>query len=54
MDILPDELTAYIQAFKSHSSVGGAVLPVLPTEPAGLEPPQNENEIKEDAHEEKE
>ena len=49
MAILPDELTAYIKAFKAQSG-GGALLPTMP--PTGIESPQNENE--EDAHEEKE
>ena len=50
MDILPDELTAYIKAFKAHSGDGGAV---LPTVPALAEATQNETENKEEAHEEK-
>jgi len=50
MDILPDELTAYIQAFKAHSSSGGAVLPNVPAVVGVI---QNETENKEDAHEEK-
>jgi len=49
MAILPDELTAYIKAFKAQSG-GGAVLPTMP--PVGIETSQNENE--EDANEEKE
>ena len=47
MDILPDELTAFIQAFKSQSNGGGTALPTAPA----IETSQNEN--KEDAHEEK-
>ena len=49
MAILPDELTAYIKAFKAQTS-GGALLPTMP--PSGIESPKTENE--EDAHEEKE
>ena len=47
MDILPDELTAFIQAFKAQSNGGGTALPTAPA----IETSQNEN--KEDAHEEK-
>jgi len=46
MDILPDELTAFIQAFKTQSD-NGTILPMVLAEVE----PQNEN--KEDAHEEK-
>ena len=48
MDILPDELTAYIQAFKAQTGGGAAI---LPTEPAEIENIEND---KEDANEEKE
>jgi len=48
MDILPDELTAYIQAFKAQSS-GAAVMSAVPTK---VEPVQNEKQ--EDENEEKE
>ena len=53
MAVHPDELTAFIQAFKEQSR-GGAVLPVLATEPAGgeLHQPENNTENKEDANEE--
>jgi hypothetical protein len=46
MDILPDELTAYIQAFKAQSS-GAAVLPIAPAE---VEITEND---KEETNEEK-
>jgi len=49
MAILPDELTAYIKAFKAQSD-GGAVLPTMP--PSGIESTKNDN--KEDENEEKE
>ena len=52
MNVLPDELTAFIKAFKEQSG-GGAILPTMPP-PTEKEAPRNENEIKEDAHEEKE
>ena len=50
MAILPDELTAFIKAFKEQSG-GGAILPTMPP-PAEIMATQNDN--KEDAHEEKE
>jgi len=45
MDITPDDLTAYIQAFKAQTD-GGAILPAVPIE---LEVFMNE--IKEESHE---
>ena len=50
MAILPDELTAFIKAFKEQSS-GGAVLPTMPP-PTGIKTTQNDN--KEDENEDKE
>jgi len=47
MDILPDELTAYIQAFKAQSS--GAVIPT--TAPAKVDTQKNDTE---ETNEEKE
>lgn len=47
MDILPDELTAYIQAFKAQSNDGAAALPTVPAEIENIE------NDKEDANEDK-
>lgn len=45
MDILPDDLTAFIQAFKKQSSDGAAVLPDAPTlPPTDSEKLQNDKE----------
>lgn len=46
MDIMPDELTAFIQAFKAQSNGAAAVLPTVPAE---IEKTEND---KEDTHEE--
>jgi len=48
MDILPDELTAFIQAFKTQSLGGAAVMPDAPTLPPknGGEPIKNEEDTE--------